>query len=378
MKRLATGALAGIVVAAVMVAPALAAPANVTIRVEGDAATLVPRTPVATTATPVGKPGSPTCSGTSALGALDVATGGDWTGTYDAGFATYTLVSIKGETHDAATSAYWSFWINDAYASTSVCGQELQEGDDVLLVPDCYAAECTAVSPLRLTGVPGTVAPGAAVAVKVEELHQPVFPATATTVVPASGAVVTFGGATATAGADGVAELTFTGSGPVAVQATKPGHVRSETEATCVTTGADGACGTQSLPGGPSGAPPAAVPDTTAPVASIAGLKRGAVFSRRKAPRELRGTVTADPSGLKSVRLSILRKRGGRCWTFDGARERFERHRCGGSSSFRIGDRAEWSYLLPKRLAKGRYTIKAVAIDKVGNSATTTTVIRVR
>ena len=63
---------------------------------------------------------------------------------------------------------------------------------------------------------------------------------------------------------------------------------------------------------------------------------------------------------------------------FDGGSERFERHRCGGSQSFRIGDRADWSYLLPKRLPKGRYTIRVVAIDNAGNDAATETVIRVR
>ena len=73
-----------------------------------------------------------------------------------------------------------------------------------------------------------------------------------------------------------------------------------------------------------------------------------------------------------------MRKRGDRCWTFDGASERFERHRCGGRDSFRIGDRADWSYLLPARLRRGRYTIRATAIDKAGNDSSTRMVIRVR
>ena len=34
---------------------------------------------------------------------------------------------------------------------------------------------------------------------------------------------------------------------------------------------------------------------------------------------------------------------------------------------FAIGDRQSWSYLLPKRLGKGRYVFDAVAIDKSGN-----------
>ena len=91
----------------------------------------------------------------------------------------------------------------------------------------------------------------------------------------------------------------------------------------------------------------------TAPVASFSRLTYGKVFRRKRAPRKLAGSVTPDPSGLLSVRLSILRRLGGRCWTFDGASERFERHRCGGRSSFRIGDRADWSYLLPEAAAQG-------------------------
>ena len=34
---------------------------------------------------------------------------------------------------------------------------------------------------------------------------------------------------------------------------------------------------------------------------------------------------------------------------------------------FRIGDRQDWSYLLPRRLGPGRYVLDAVAIDKAGN-----------
>ena len=102
------------------------------------------------------------------------------------------------------------------------------------------------------------------------------------------------------------------------------------------------------------------------------------VFKRGRGPRKLEGSVTPDPSGLLSVRLSILRKADGKCWAFDGASERFERHRCGGTSSFRIGDRADWAHLLPKRLPSGRYTIRAAAIDKAGNDSATQVEIRVR
>jgi hypothetical protein len=377
MKKLAPGGLAGLAAALLLAAPALAAPGSVGVRIEGDAQTLVPRTVVTTTADPVGKPNQPTCSGTSALGALDKATAGDWQSTYDAQFQTYnSTATIKGETHDGATSSYWAVWINDTYASLGLCGLEVQQGDELLFVPECWAANCTPTSPLRLTGVPATASPGANVTVKVDALTPPLWPETETKSAPAAGATISFGGASVATGADGTAQLTLSGTGPVTVQATKAGHVRSATLTTCVTSGADGACGSRGP--GSGGTPQPAGPDTTAPVAALSGLKDGARFSRKRAPRELRGTVSADPSGIKSVRLSIVRRHKGRCWAFDGAAERFRRHRCGGSKSFRIGDRAEWSYLLPKRLARGRYTIRVAAIDKAGNDSSTETRIRVR
>ena len=34
---------------------------------------------------------------------------------------------------------------------------------------------------------------------------------------------------------------------------------------------------------------------------------------------------------------------------------------------FAIGDRPDWSYLLPARLGQGRYVLDVIAIDKAGN-----------
>src|SRR5215203_6000725 len=172
MMKIAIGALAALLVAAVPVAPALAA--NVGVRVEGEAQTLLPRVAVDTPTGPVGKAGEPTCDGSSALGALDRATGGDWNGPYDAGFQTYSLETVKGETHDAATSSYWAFWINYTYASLGVCGQHVQEGDDLLFVPECYAQGCAPASPLRVRGLPPAVAPGAPVTITVDAYSPPV------------------------------------------------------------------------------------------------------------------------------------------------------------------------------------------------------------
>ena len=81
--RSPAGLAAGLVSAALLAAPA-AAPgqAPVTVRVEGSTATVLPRTQVTTTTTPVNKDGQPghDCTGTSAAGALERATGGSWPG----------------------------------------------------------------------------------------------------------------------------------------------------------------------------------------------------------------------------------------------------------------------------------------------------------
>ena len=115
----------------------------------------------------------------------------------------------------------------------------------------------------------------------------------------------------------------------------------------------------------PAPAAPAAR-DTTAPVTTVP-LRDGAVFSRRRAPRLLRGRVGDDPSGLYSVKLRLTQRVGRHCSYFSGRRERFRRMYCGGGSFMRIGDQSDWSYLLPKRLGRGRYVLEAKAIDNAFN-----------
>jgi hypothetical protein len=327
MKKIPPGALAALLVTMLLAAPAGAAPANVTVRVEGAAQTLLPRSAVATDATPVLVEGSNSCPGTSAGGALYKAVAGDMGGSW--GAFGFLLERVKGETQTAPPSSdpapFWSFWVNYRFQDQGLCATELQEGDDVLVFADCFSAtnKCASLSPLRLEGVPATVTPGQPITVKLEEFTTSFDPNTNTTTTTpkaAEGTTISAGGQTVTTGADGTARLSLPSPGPVSIEATKAGRVRTAA-LTC---------------------------------------------------------VTADPSGLLSVRLSIARKAGGRCWAFDGESERFERHRCGGSRSFRIGDREEWSYLLPRRLPRGRYSIRAVAIDKAGNDSSTVVVIRVR
>src|SRR5918994_1299979 len=160
------------VAAIAFAAPAVGAPANVTVRVEGDAATLLPRTAVSTDTTPVFVEGDDQCSGTSAGGALAKAAGAAVSGSWS---FDYLVETIKGETHDdpfpADPAKYWSFWVNYEYQNQGLCATELQEGDDVLLFVDCYSAvaACASPTPLRINGAPVTVAPGQSVTVGMEE-----------------------------------------------------------------------------------------------------------------------------------------------------------------------------------------------------------------
>ena len=350
MRKFVPGALAGLLVAALLAAPAYAA--TVTVRIEGDAQTLAQAT-VTPSGAAVGKPGSPTCAGGSALDALNVATAGSWSGPYFDGLG-YAPEVIMGESHAFADRrATGRSGSTTRYRSAGLCDVQVQQGDACSL-PRLLDHRLHA----RLAAAPdrgardggarpdrhgqGRAAHGAGLPGDRDDL-----------------------GARRrrdrrVGGADGHdrrgrhrgGDRRRVGAG--GRPGDQDGHGPLGKAAACVTTGSDGACGS-GTPGGTGGGTTSGK-DTTAPTATLAGLKK--MYARGRGPRELHGTVSADPSGIKSVRLAVSRRAHGRCWAFAGGRERFVRHRCGGWKSFRIGDRADWSYLLPRRLGPGRYTIR--------------------
>ena len=275
----------------------MAAPSNVTVRAEGASGTLVEEGAFSTTTTPVNKGGQGDCSGTSAAGALERATAGDWDGTYNSGFGSYSVDRIRSESYDFSNpnGDYWAFWVNGRAASQGICAIELQEGDDVLFFVDrCFDAQppdftCknAPVRPLEITA-PSSAQTGQPVTVSVATLDGNGGSS------PTEGARITGGGADATTGADGKATVTFSQAGQAALKASKSGSVRSAAERVAV-----------SAPGQPSTSPLPVARDTAAPVARIRGIRTGQRFARRKAPRTLRGTVAADPSGIREVKLSL-------------------------------------------------------------------------
>ena len=134
-----------------------------------------------------------------------------------------------------------------------------------------------------------------------------------------------------------------------------PGPGGGGPSARCATNGHDGRCGTA---------------DRTPPYARIAAIKDGQRFAKGRGPRALRGTVAAEPAGLKSLRLRLTRNDDGRCGAYDGTKERFVRtKRCAASAgrTFAIGTAQDFSYLLPRRLGPGRYVLDVFAVDGAGN-----------
>jgi hypothetical protein len=363
--------LAAVVLAVVPTAPAAAAP--VTVRVEGDSATLVPRVALTTNATPVNKDGTNSCSGASAAGALEQATGGDWAGVWDPGFSTYSVDAVKGESHPFKSGEYWAIFLNNVPAPAGICGFELQTGDELLLAPE--PENGTALNPLVLQNVPASVAPGHAFTVKVTHVKTtyppPNFDPTTTTE-PVAGATVAGGGASATTGADGTAQVTLSARGSSGLRATASGDIRSATEPVCVTDGSDGACGTTAASScqtaGDDGN--CGTKDKRAPRGKIVSIREGQPFGKGKGPRKLSGIVTSDPSGIADVRLRLTRNDRTHCETFDGRSERLVKlSRCGAKRGkwFSAGDREQWSYLLPEKLGPGRYVLDLQVRDKAGN-----------
>ena len=367
MSRRSLGLL--VAVLTLLLTPAAASavsgtPAAVGVRVEGAADTLLPRTAVTTTTTQVVKDGTNACSGTSTAGALELATAGSWAGVWNGGFGSYSVDTVKGESHVFGSGRYWGLFLNGYAAPSGICGVQMQAGDELLVAA---ISETGTAGVLELAGVPATAKPGVPFTVtvtrKVTDFPPPTYDPVNSSA-PVAGATV----AGATTGADGTAAVTLSARGPATLRASDTGDVRSVPAAVCVTDGADGSCGTTVPPPAPVVVPPA--PDALPALPSIGAIGEQQAFSAAKAPRELKGTVAADASGIKDVLLSLTRRTGKRCERYDGPTEAWVVLKpCGAQNGrfFSIGSSPTWSYLLPKALTKGRYVLDVRTVDGAGN-----------
>jgi hypothetical protein len=342
--RLTPGLAAGVAVLA-LPAAAVAAP-TVTVRVEGQHATLLERTAVTLGTAPA--PGNG-CPGDSAAAALEAGTRGNWDR------QTFAQ-TILGETHKFANSDYWAEWIarDGGYRyGGGICNDRLAAGDELLMLVDLSPppSSVPTVFPLAIEGLPTGAPAGSDVTVTIVEYRTTGTPGTGMRT-PVAGAAV--GGVITDAA--GHATIHLGGPGDAVFKAIKPGDAPSAAEHVTVT-----------APGAPP--PPArpVKPDRAAPAARLLGLRDHQVFSRRRAPRVIRVAVPDDPSTVKKVALRLTRQRGRRCWYFSDRRGRFVRSRCVRRVYFSVPVRPRVSYLLPRRLRRGRYVLDVVAIDGAGN-----------
>jgi hypothetical protein len=350
-------------------AVAAGAPAQVTVRVEGISETKLPPAVVTTTTNPVVKDGNSadSCPGTSALGALNLATAGNWSGPWEAKYNQYSIFTIEGETHEFEESAsanyFWSFWLNDKESELGACETEVQPGDRVLLFPSCYGATCPMPEPTPLEiEAPATANVGESTAVSVKQYNAKGEAS------PAAGASVIGGGAGVTTDSQGHATMKFFGAGiyTLSVNGAASGLPAVRTETTiCVHNGNDGTCGTTVQAPLVAKSMPLIVPASD--VAKVGGVESGRHYSRHKGPRVLSGLIQV-PAGqtLHEVRISLLRSKGKKCMAFNGSRAMFVRARCGKKRFFSVGSSESFSYLLPATLPAGRYVYDVEAVNNAG------------
>ncbi len=351
-------AVATLLAALCVVAPAaFAAPVTVNLRVEGKTATIF-EGPVTTDGKTLTKDasGPHACDGTNGganptpgptmTTALDdgaIAGGFTWDGTWYS-FGDFGIDRIGPDAN--SSSEFWGYALNYQTAGKGGCQVQVTSGDEVLFGFDYWSKSAL----LKLTG-PATADAGQPVTVTVVDGQNGA---------PAAGASV--GGALT--GPDGKAQLTFSSTGVQRLKAQRADAIRSNALSICVHRGNDGTCGTV-VPGVAPVDPPAV--DTRMPVATIAGIRNRQRFSRRRAPRLLRGTVDPGAAGVHAVRFRLRRATTGRCWFYSTVQERFRRGRCDASwFLYRVGNRPTWEYLLPARLAPGRYVLDVRVMDRWG------------
>jgi hypothetical protein len=374
MKKMFLGLLVG---GLALVSAGPAQGATVSVQIEGAGQILVPLT-VQTPAAPVKHDGTNACDAATALGALDAAVGGNWTGPYSSfgGVGTYSPYVIRGESHPF-DSAFWSVWVNNQFQNQGFCQTTVKDGDEVLI----YAADNDFVAgiggydtPLVLT-VPAAISPGVPFVanVKVTSVSYDASFTGTTTSAPAAGAVVQAGGVSGTTNAGGDVTLTVTQAGPLALTAVQGNHAPDRTTR-CATTGTDGFCDV------PAPAPAACATsgddgrcgsaDKRAAYGFVTSIKNAQKFAKGKGPRELKGRIDDEPSGIADVRLRLTRTDKGACSAYDAVKERLvTTKKCGvaGGTWFSAGTAADWTYLLPARLGRGRYVLDVQVTDKAGN-----------
>ncbi len=136
MKHAIRAGAAALGMAAVLaVAPvtASAATPKVTVTIQGKTKTLLATETVQTASGWITRGGAPAgkCPAESAQGALNVATHGNWKGTWYSSYHEYFITRILSDT-ETSKKYYWALYVNGKSSSKGACDVKLKSGDKLL------------------------------------------------------------------------------------------------------------------------------------------------------------------------------------------------------------------------------------------------------
>ncbi|HWK26106.1 MAG TPA: hypothetical protein VNS09_06060 [Solirubrobacter sp.] len=319
--------------ASVAAALAVAAPADLTLRIEGRSTTLYEGS-LRTSAAPVDGSdgtGAHDCgAGASPASAL-AASGQTWSGTWNPDFLDFFLQRVGPDANDPQATSYWSILVNWRYGA-GICRARVAPGGEVLL------AYGPGARVLRLDG-PAHAGVGEPFTVSVRDGW--IRATTGADGGPVAGAAV--GGATT--GPDGRATLRFDTPGLQRLKATAPDAIRSNALDVCV---GDASC---------EGAPPPLQQVVEAPSGTLTVDVPAA--GERYAPGGSPLRLLGRASGPVSVALSG--RDGTRCVGLL-ASGKLGRRACGATVRPVAARRDDgWALTLRRRLVPGAYELVAAS-----------------
>jgi hypothetical protein len=363
---------------------------TVNLRVEGSSSTLfegpvsteaLPPPGITTTSSPEAHPCDVADNGanegfvasgpnaTSALYSAVVSQGLPFDATWFASLNDFDVTQVGPDKNGGEAEGFpsWGYAVNFTTANVGGCQFQVAPGSEVLWAYNYFNLHHL----LDLTG-PSSAAAGTTFPVHVVD-GQSGAPVAGASIGSFAGGVTTPLGAVTDA--SGNATVVLPAAGNVALKATQPESVRSNALQVCVHAGNDGTCGASVSSAGRTTTTTTTTSHTVVPVATglaamIVGVLNGHTYSRRNAPRVLRGTVKVASGGtLRRVRIRLQRQFGGRCSNFSGRQGRFLRTRkCAAPNFFSVGSSESFSYLLPFRLPVGRYVYDIDAVEASGTA----------
>lgn len=301
--------------------------------------------------------GTPTGTPTSALHHAALSAGLAFNAEWFTSLNDFEVTQVGPDVNEeVAPYASWGYAVNDTTAPVGGCQISLAPGNEVLWAYNYFNLKHL----LSLSG-PSSVTVGVPFTVHVVD-GQTGEPISGAAVGELVSGVTNTSSSSPTTNAAGNATMTLTQTGAVTLKATQVESVRSNGLAVNVVPVSACACG------GPAPVIPTLQP--VADVAKVGGVKNGHVYSRRSAPRVLKGVVEVPSDGtLRQVRISLQRRYRGRCFDFSGSRESFVRtKKCGSAAFFSVGGSESFSYLLPTNLPKGSYVYDIEGIDSTGQA----------